>query len=360
MRMAGKNGDKDDDTLDQEPEEVFTDLRGRPDPVDDDEVDTLETIDDEEIDEDETPADPEPEPEPEPDAETEAAPVVEPDTSAAEEHDLQLRAKDLEMAGLQAQMLDQQEAFAKRAKTDAEKALTTSTARLKTAKESGNTDDEIAVEQEILNHRDTIRDADTRLAQLEQGRGLIRRRLAEIGYDPQTKELARRTPAKDTADPNTARKTAAQPQGKFSKLGPQFLKANAWMADAKYADDALVLRALDKKLLSEGKLDMHTPAYFTELAARFNRVRPGLVKGLDGKLVATGSRERGNGSGKGAGVTPSATGGRGTASEEGADRLDNSDLRNMKRFGLDPNSKKHRAAYLREKKSASSHQSGRA
>jgi hypothetical protein len=84
-----------------------------------------------------------------------------------------------------------------------------------------------------------------------------------------------------------------QQQG-TSKLAPAFFKANPWIYDPVYVNARNRLGEIDRALSNEGKLDKDKPEYFAELTRRFNREWPGLVRGLDGKLVKNCENVRGD------------------------------------------------------------------
>jgi hypothetical protein len=113
------------------------------------------------------------------------------------------------------------------------------------------------------------------------------------------------------------------------------------------------MRGLDQELASEGKIDKNTPAYFAELGKRFNRVYPGLYKGLDGKPIATGQRERGRGAGDGNAIPSSAGGGSGTRPSGTPDpksiRLTSDDIKQMAKFGFE-DTPTNRRSWLTEKR----------
>lgn len=328
-------------------EEEFTDLHGNVDEAEDadDEasIDGLDELDealnlkdgdkagdeeedgpeDEETDEETVDADPEP------------TDVREPETGPSLET---LNAR-LETISTKAQLLETHEKAAKQAKIDADAALPKLKERWKAAKEAGDADAEFNANEEMLKASNTIRDADQRLTQIETGKGLLRQQLDEIGYDPATKSFR-------------------MPEGQVrravpSKLAPAFLKANPWIAkaqsDPRYKPYVSVLGALDRALAAEGKLDKNKPEYFAELGRRFNATKPGLIRGLDGKLVATGSRQRGNGAGStgglaSAGATRSTNGG-----DAGSNKMTEADKKQMTIYGFNPKDKNHRANWLREK-----------
>lgn len=328
--------DKDDELDDGAVEEVFTDLHGNVDlDEDEDDAEILQTIDE---DGGEPPEDEEEETEDAPTSEGGDPVIEQTEPPGEDERDLKLRFKDVELIASRAENLDIRESHFKTAKTNAEKTLTTAAARLKAAKEAGNTDDEIAAQQEWLDARDTVRSADAAFGQIETTRNMLRGELSKLGYDPKTNSFARATAATGTERQRSA---------PASKHAPAFLKANAaWLQDVKNRAHVEALAAMDKALLAEGKIDKDDLKYFEELGKRFNRYKPGLIRSLDGKLVATGSRQRGNGGG----VTPS-TGVARQSTDENATKLTNADLKEIRKFGMDPNDKKVRANWLREKRS---------
>lgn len=350
--------DNDDDDV----EEIFTDLRGNPDTAidadlddlpkrkkakvqadsepeadadEDDDIDPLAMDGDE--DEDADPVDEDENEDAPPDSEDP------PEVLGEDPRDLALRQSRLDLLEERAQRLIEQENIAKNAITVGEKTMTAATARLKAAKEAGNTDDEIAAMAEWSEARDSIAAAKNAMGMVNSRRAMISADLDKIGFDAKTGRLTERTaPAPTTFSPNAQK----------------FMIANQkWMADPKFAAKKAVLLALDNELAAEKKIDKTSPAYFAELGRRFNRVTPGLARGLDGKLIASGTRQRG------ASTSSAGTGSSGATRNAGAGgkvRFEESDKRAMRRFGLDPAKPSHRANWLKEKTAVNVSSGGRA
>lgn len=352
-------------------EEIFTDLRGNPDPVEPDALDDLDAAprrkgkvqpdaadpEDDEDGDDPDPlqmdadgdedADPAEEEDEEPDPVEE--PVIE-EPQGEDPKDFALRQRTLDLLDERAQRLLEQEAIAKAAITNGEKAMVTATTRLKAAKEAGDTDAEISAMGEWSEARDSIAQAKNALGFIDRKRGEVKTDLDKIGFDAKTGRLMERA--------------GTTPAGKLSPNANKFLSANSkWLKDPQHKAKADLLYALDNALGGEAawKDKKSEPTYFAELGRRFNRVNPGLVRGADGKLMAGATRQRGNGSATGsmgsAGVNRDTTG---NLRKGGKVKFEESDKREMRKFGLDPGRKTHRANWLREKAAVNTQSSGRA
>lgn len=345
-------------------EETFTDLRGNTDSSPADDADVLADLadgksrrkskiqaDPKEDEDDSDPllmdegdeegeADPEDEEEDEEEAdEGEGAEVEEPEVLGEDPRDRAIRQSRLDFLEERSQRLADQERSAKGAKDGAVKTMEAATKALKAAKEAGNTDAEIEAQQAYLDARDTITRADSALGLIEQNRDVVRGELAKIGFDFKTAQLADITPR--------VTQTA-----KLSPTAKKFLDANTkWIKDPKFKAKADVMFALDREMGGEAKWrDKKTsPEYFAELGRRFNRVSPGIIRGLDGKLIASGVRQRGVGASNGA--MGSAGVSRQDPNRGGKVKFEETDKREMKKFGLDPGKKTHRVAWMREKTS---------
>lgn len=329
--------------IDEGVDEVFTDLHGKPDPdlggdganLDDDPMAAAEAEADAEGD-DEGDAEPgegegdEPgEGEEGEGAEgAEPAAINEPEDTAARD---ELRTAKLETIAAKAQSLDHREESATEIKARADRLRVSATAALKKAKEAGDTDAELEALNDLDDAKRAIERHPSILQSIENDRVALRGDLQKIGWN-----------GKGFDDPEPTR--TAAPKGKPSKLAPTFMAANKWISDPKHKADAGVLYALDQAITAEKKINKDTPEYFAELTKRFNRARPGLVRGLDGKLVATGTRERGT-----RGSVMPGVGAR-RAVDPKTIKLDNSDITMMRQFGQDPQNKKHRENWLREKR----------
>lgn len=323
------------DKEDMDVEEIFTDLHGNFEPETDDDAKILETIDDDEGEPllDDEAGEGEGEETQQGDADGTAN--LEDDAPGPDPREIENRQLKLENIGLQAQQLDDREAFAKGKKGDAERTLESSTAAIKAAKEAGDTDAEMKAQKDYLDARDTIAKSDQALSFIEGARRGLRGELDKIGFDPKTNSFKEgpEPAARGTALPDTTKK---------------FLAANKWFNDPRFKTSADLMRSLDNDLAAEKKLKVCSTEYYAELTTRFNRVKPGLARGLDGKLVATGARQRGTGQGQSS-VSPS-SGARQRPVDVKGIKLDRSDLENMRTFQMDTSDPKQRAAYLREKR----------
>lgn len=341
----------------EEPEEVFTDLAGRPDPdskaadaalLDKAGTDKLGIKDEDLViqDEDEEeeapvatlePAEEEPDEDEEEDEEEEVvAPVAGADFDPK---DVQLVLKD-------AALLDANLAHAKDRKDRAEADLVSAKSELKRAKEAGDTDADIAATEKFAKATAAQAAADNDLRAYEtQRQDLAARANAIIAKAPKG---ADGKPILDGT--HVAPVAEKQPKAeKASKLLPKFKAANAWFSNAKYKKQADALLALDRGMAAEGRFNKHTPEYFAELGRRFNREHPGLFKGLDGKPVATGERKSrvgapipGGGNNIGA---PAPT------EDSNKVKFTTGDVDLMKKFGMDPDDMGQRRQWLAEKRS---------
>jgi hypothetical protein len=262
---------------------------------------------------------------------------------AATEGEIIFDPKDAQILAGQAQNLDAREATAKsnadRAKADIEQLK----ADLEAAQEAGES-------KKVVNLIDKLADAKVAAANAAGDlQGLVRERQGLIQRAQSLLSKARKDAAGNPIMEIVRAEPKVQPARQGSQLFPKFLKQNPWFNDQKNADKVVALRGLDAALNKEGKLDKNSPEYFDELGRRFNRVYPGLYKTLDGKLIATGRRQRNNG--RGAAPVPSGGGGGGGGRVNVREiRLDNSDLAQMRKFGMDPQNKEHLRQWLSTKR----------
>lgn len=251
----------------------------------------------------------------------------------------------------QAETLEVKEAQAKTAKATAERVLAAAPAKIKAAKEAGDTDAELAAQGEVLDARDHLKEADKVLDYVASNRPQLLANIKKLGWngksfddtDEDKAELSKATGGKPA--------TEAAGANKPSKNSAAFLKANPWFNDKKHLKDRDVLLKMDRSLRAEGIIDVDDPKYFTTLVKRFNEVKPGLARDLSGKQVASGERTRGRGRG-----SPIGSGGLGSDdgnAERGSVKLTKTDLNGMRQFGMDPSNPKHRATWLTEKKGLS-------
>jgi hypothetical protein len=348
--------------------EDFTDLRGNPDPDFDTETDDL-NFDDEiaaeserrsskkrpasEKDLDDPFADDpdlkvaEEESEPSPIIDEGEEPAAEEAAPAAAqaEGEIIFDPKDVQIVVGEANALDAREAVAKRDEERFKAERDRLNADLEAAQDAGDSKKVVRLTNDladlVANQRQNAVDLQTIAHQRADVKARANALLARAPRD------AAGNPVVDQVVRAQTKAAPAQQQG--SKLTPQFLQHNKWFTDPKYASKAAVLRALDRDLSAEGKLDKDTPEYFVELGKRFNRLHPGIIKTTDGRAIATGTRTRGNGSG--AAPVPSGTSGvqRQPVNPKEV-KLDNADLREMRRFGMDPAIPAHRRQWLFDKR----------
>lgn len=351
-------------------QEIFTDLSGKPDPVAGSETDLeslerglatlspkdskiddadLEVVGDDEIDTGAA------------EAEAEAArlaaaaadkpaPGTEPEEDEAEEvvtgaadfdpKDVVILTKDAELLDTREANLTQAEV---RGKADVEAALDA----MKKAKEAGDTDGDIAATKAYTAATIALRDATDGLKQVLADKAGLKARAQDL-YARAPKDAAGKPIL--TGEPGKVRRAAKvdETKNRPSKLADAFRKLNPWFGHAKYKDQTELLKKLDAGLAAEGRLNKDDPAYFTELGRRMNAEKPGLYKNLDGKPIATGQRQRAAG-----GFIPGSGGGAGGGGGEqpvSQVKLVANDLVEMRKFGMDPDSKDHRRQWLQSKR----------
>lgn len=255
--------------------------------------------------------------------------------------------RDVQILALEARDLERTKGTLTEASKRAEADMLAAEKAMKTAKEAGDTDADIAATKAWGAAMTAKTTADAELKNLDGDTQKLTRRVQElIAKAPINPETGKRD-INYRPDPAAA-KVAAKPAG--SKLTPKFLKQNAWFNNAKYKAQADTLKRLDRGLEAEGRLKINDPKYFDELARRFNAEHPGLVKTLDGKPVATGQRRRSAGAqipNSGGGGSPGGGGGRQNPNKV---KLTTADLAQMKQFGLDSESKEVRTQWLIEKR----------
>lgn len=188
------------------------------------------------------------------------------------------------------------------------------TAALRKAKEGGETDDELKLENEIADlrmKRQKAKDIEEQLAQ-----------------EPQPKPEA----------------AAAAPQ---NPLVQRWRGRNKWYGDQKFKAEADFTAMIDREIFAEKRLSPNTPEYFVELDRRIHdrmpalrvRIRKEFGAGPAGKpAMRTMPVIRGN-----------------VARGDGAKRtnkveLTRADLQNMRDFGMDPANKGHLREYAEQKR----------
>jgi len=254
------------------------------------------------------------------------APVAE----ASPQPDPAMRAiyeRDVEIIRQRAATLQSQETFVRSQKDQTVKTIEAAKKALKAAMEEGDTDAEIEANETILNARQVYNTAIQAEHEVENYKRNLRSEAQNL--------LARK-------DQSFA---PAQKKNDGSSLFPKWRTKNAWFDDTKHSPQRVALIGLDAALSAEGKLDMNTPEYFSELGRRFNRVYPGMYKDSDGRQIATGKRKRGRG--------PSVPSGGSAPRARSTNkiRLTSDDKDIMEKFGMDPDDESHRRRWLAEKRS---------
>jgi hypothetical protein len=346
-------------------DEIFTDLHGNPDPVVDSDLAVLDGDDLADVDVDKGGKAAKIDPDllvaddDEDDAANEAvaAAAIAAAAAAEEEEEEEVEdkpaaaavsdfdPKDVQIVLLETRNLEAREERVKSDKARAESDLLAAKAELERAKEAGETKAEIAAMEKFADAKTAHGNAVNALENIEgEKRGLAGRARDLIAKAPKNEK------GEAILDGSHRAATVEAPaKAKGSKLIPKFQEKNPWFSDAKYAAQAATLRGIDAGMAAEKKLNKNDPAYFDELGRRFNKVYPGLYKGLDGKVIATGQRQRGSGTpvpGSGGGG-----GGNGGGGERGGKvKITREDLVQMPKFGMDPSNMKHRAIWLTEKR----------
>lgn len=192
-------------------------------------------------------------------------------------------------------------------------------AALLKAKEDGKSEDEVRLQEEFdrLNRRkDSLADAKRGLEQEEEA--------AKHGGGEGPNDLAR-----------------------------QWMERNEWFSDARFGEQIMITRAIDRALAAKG-FDKNTQGYYDELDRRIRRRLPELQRymqrrpgqrlevrpdaGKEKRREPTGGVRRAEG--RDGEQTP----------RKGKIVLKRSDLDNMRAFGLDPNNKEHLREYALNKR----------
>jgi hypothetical protein len=340
--MAGK--DRSDEL-----QEVFTDLNGNvddgdnqaaenftSDPVQTRPVRRADAIKDEELEVDDENEGPEP-----PEEDEEQPIGDEPNQQPAEEDADTVDPRDYQLLQREAENVELRKNTALEAKQRNEAALVNARARHTKAIEDGDSAAVTQATEDMQAARNGLDNANHALVVITgQANELIAR------AKPILEKIGKGVPV---AERGTI-KQQAQPEA-GSRLAPSWLKVNPWFNDPKHAADVAILRGIDQAMAIERKLDKNKPEWFQEMAARFNRIRPGLARGLDGKPIATGQRTAGR-TGRNS-VMPNNTVNRSVSEKNPKNiKLDAADLEQMRTFKMDPSNMDHRRAWLSEKRAA--------
>jgi hypothetical protein len=345
------------------PEEVFTDLSGNPDGTPAAEADELErglaalSRDKDEIPDDDLEVVDE-------DAEdgTAAAGAADGDEEGEEDEDGEAETgtasdfdpKDVQLLLAQAEVLDEREKAAKTAETQATADIAAARAKMKAAKEAGDTDGDIDATDAYTKATIALENAKAAVSGITAQKATLGVRAKEL-FAKAPKDADGNAIVDGSAGPTKKQREVAAE--KPSKLVPKFKSANKWFGNAQYAKQQKRLLELDRGLGAEGVLSKNDPAYFKELGIRFNREFPGLYRDLDGKPIATGQRQRGSGApipGNGGGGAA----GRTDKTPASKVSLVEADIEQMRKFNMDPDNMEHRRSWLAEKRSLAA--SGRA
>lgn len=254
--------------------------------------------------------------------------------------------KDVQILVKDAEILDTKVANFTQLKERADADMKTAVARLKTAKEAGDTDGDIQATQDYAAAMNASQTAQNALDALGRDKMSLKARADDL-FARAPKDAAGKPDLTGRAKATPAAPAAPKP----SKLIGKFKAANPWFGNSKYAAQQERLKQLDRGLAAEGILNKDTPEYFVELGKRFNREHPGLYKTTEGKLIATGARRRGNGGRTG--IVPNGGGsGGGGGPKVPANKigLTKDDLDQMRRFKMDPENMEHRRQWLSTKR----------
>lgn len=256
--------------------------------------------------------------------------------------------KDVVILTGRIEAMELREAQATQAKTRAEGDITRAKAAMEAAMEAGNTKDSIAAQEDFANAKIALENANGAINAIAGHKAaLTRDAQALLARAPRNAQGQIILDQKVEAAPARAAATAP----KVAPAVQKWLGDNKWYGDPKFSAQATTLQGLDSALAKENKLKKGSPEYLRELGTRFNRVFPGIYK-MDGKPLATGARQRGNGNGRG-GPIPAGDGGAGRPAPKpqgGKVVLTNQDLKDMAKFGMDPDSKAARRSWLTEKR----------
>jgi len=191
---------------------------------------------------------------------------------------------------------------------------------LKAAREEGKSDDEMAIQGDLNTlqfQQNQIRDVKRTLASAPAPTAPVQ------------------TPAAQT--PSSAAPTREPP----APLAVQWLqKNNTWFSNPEYVGHKHFVLGVDAQLVKEG-YDKNSPMYYSELDKRVDKAFPSLRKSAVVPPAAGSSPP----------VAPVGAGGSKTVAK-GTIRLTKDDLRNMRRFGLDPSNKGHLREYAMSKRSS--------
>lgn len=262
--------------------------------------------------------------------------------------------KDVQIIIAQAQSLDFQEQTAKRDQERAKSDVEAANKALAAALEAGNTEANVAATNAL---------ADAKVAFVNAGQQLQNIAGNKANVAARAKELLGRAPKDGAGNPivdQVVHETVAPKAKGGSKLYPDFLKHNAWFNDPKHDSKRNILIGLDQDLSRDKKLDKNTPEYWAELGRRFNAVSPGLMKTPDGKMIATGQRQRRAGTGAPSGASSGPVGAAPPAESPNNIRLTSDDLKQMRVFGMDPSNMGARRQWLMSKREVAAQDARRA
>lgn len=262
---------------------------------------------------------------------------------AAEEGEILFDPRDVQVITASFEAITAREQNATATQTRAKSDIEAANAALEAALEAGDTKANVKATNALADAKVALQMSTGDLASIAQEKQQLAGRAQKV-IDAAPKDAAGR-PIIDKVVRAQGKVSEAR-QSTASKLAPQFLKHNPWFTDPKHATTRAILHSLDADLAKEKKLDKNSAEYFTELGRRFNKVKPGLFKTPDGKMIATGTRQRAGGP-----LVPSGGGGGGNPPPTGSDvRLTNEDLGLMRTFGMDPDNKNQRRQWLATKR----------
>jgi hypothetical protein len=225
------------------------------------------------------------------------------------------------------------------------------------AMEAGDTKAHVAAAEKFADAKGAFQTATAKLENIGSEKANLAARAKAIIAKAPKNDKGEAVVDKVVFKPTTNAAPAREAAPKGSKLLPKFLEQNTWFNDPKKAGLKAVLVGIDTAMAAEKKLDKNSPEWFAEMGKRFNKLHPGVYKGLDGKLIATGTRQRGAGTG----IPGSGGGGGGAQQQQGGKiRLTSEDVQQMRVFNLDPDDKAVRRAWLNEKIASAKAESRRA
>jgi hypothetical protein len=206
-------------------------------------------------------------------------------------------------------LLHMQENYVTLLETSITKDITTAQQKLRTAKDEGDSEKEVAAMSELQ----TL-----------------------IFQKQQTEEVKSQLAAKKVA----AAAPTPPPEAKPNPLAQRWVSKNKEIfTNPKFRSKAIAIRVIDADMAKEG-WNAQTESYYKELDRRIDEEFPGLRKKPVGKNSVKGPKSP---------VAPANGAGGNSQPHSNVVRLTRADLENMRRYNLDPTNKEHLKQYARSK-----------